>query len=111
MSVIPSSRSRLPNALIRLVPVFCQVFSEPDQRFLRPAVKAAVQLPILRACVNHLAIDIKLKLLASTIANAHRNRAAIPAQVRKLALVRSKLTEYGIQNFELGLGQACSMQQ
>src|ERR1041385_1015134 len=111
MSIISSSGSWLPNAFIRLVPVFCNVFSKSDQRFLRTAIKAAVQLPILRACINHLAVNIELKLFAGAIANAYRNRAAIAAQMHKFVLVWSKLAEYRVQNFEFGLRHARSMQQ
>ena len=79
MSIVSSSRARLPNAFIGLVPILCHVFSKPDQHALCGPVESADGLPILRARVNHLAIYIELKLFTSTIADAHRKRIAIAA--------------------------------
>src|SRR5215472_319207 len=111
MGVVALPRSRLPDAFIGLVPVFRDVFSKPDQDFLRAAVKSSVELPILRAGVDDLAVDIQLKLLPGAIANAHRRRVPIAAQVPKLVLVRSELSENRIQDPELRLGQARRVQQ
>src|SRR5579859_94583 len=79
MCIVSSSRARLPDAFVGLVPILCHVFSKPDQHALCGPVEFAAGLPISRARANHLAIDIELKLFTSIIADAYRKRIAIAA--------------------------------
>src|SRR5215831_383204 len=109
--MISSSRARLPDAFVRLVPILGYVLSESCQRFLRAAIKWAVILPVLRARVDYLAVHIKLKLFSSAVADAHWTTVTVTAQMFELILSRRKLPKHGVQDPEFRLGQACSMQK
>src|ERR1041385_7426858 len=111
MRVVLSSAAWFPNAFIRLVPMPGNILPQLDQYVLRSAVKPSLDLSKLRRRVNDLAIDIKLKLMASTIADPHRARSEKAAQVIKFALARGETAKDVIHYAQFRLRQARGMQQ
>ena len=84
MSVVLTPASRLPNTLVGLVPMLRHVISEADQYLLHFAIKSAAVKGELRGRVNHLAVNIQLKLISRRVSYADGPRTAISAQVIQL---------------------------
>src|SRR5512146_251154 len=74
VGVVLGSAAWLPDSLVRLVPVNGDVFAEIDKHLLRSTVESATGVRILRGGVDHLAVDIELKLASSCVPDANRTR-------------------------------------
>src|ERR1051326_8508743 len=105
MSVVSPPGTWFPDAFIRLVPIFRNILTKADQDFLRASAELTSMLQILRTRVDHLAIDIELKLVARLVADANRAGITIPAQLTEVLLARGDLSKQRIKNFEFRLGQ------
>ena len=84
--VVPAAAARLPDALVRLVPVLDQPLEVAGE--LDPAVVVDGQ-PVLVAevdGVHQLAVDVELQLGRRPVADPHRRRAHVALQVRELLL-------------------------
>src|SRR5215469_10390120 len=77
MGMMATAGTRLPNALVREVPVLGGVLAKADERLLHLAIEFAAVGSVLRGGIDHLAIDVQLQLVASGVADAHRTGPAI----------------------------------
>ena len=98
MGMIPWLSSRFPDSLVRRIPMLDHVVSKPDQRLLHLAIQLAAVKCELGGGIHDLSINIKLQLIASRVADAHRPGAAISPQNFRLALLGWAISVKGVNN-------------
>src|SRR5579885_37779 len=99
--------ARLPDATVGIAPVLTDVLGhdahqvpEGALQLLAVALKAALATIEMNG-VQHLSEHIELLLMGRTVADAHRARIAIAAQVRKFLLDQISFAANAIHNLQI----------
>src|SRR5205814_3848279 len=86
MGVRPSFVSIFPNSVVRLAPMFADIFGALTQHLLRVAIEIFLFANEMRNGFDHFSVEIELHLLARGIADAHRTRTSVSMKMRQIAL-------------------------
>ena len=74
MSVMMASRARFPDAFVRLVPVAANVISKRAEHPSRLSIQNATGADEVSHRIDDFAINVKLQLVDSGVADPNRNR-------------------------------------
>src|SRR5688572_25526592 len=111
MRVVPLPFARLPNAMVRLLPVRTNVLSENTEHVRRFSIERALFLAEPSDCVDDFAVGIELDLFGRCVPDAYRPRRQVAVEVGELFFSRWDLTVNVVKNAELWPSETCRVEQ
>src|SRR5438270_9254584 len=103
--------ARLPYTLVGSTPVVYHVVAKADEHLLHLAIEMATVIRVLRGGVNHLTIDIELKLITRAIADTNRLRSAVTGEILEFSLLRRLFAIHRVKHAKFRLGETRGLQQ